>query len=65
MSTVEPAVLEQATPKTRVDSDNFGCADLPEHVLQAIEEGERQLDAGLGIPHEKFMAEWDKWLEED
>ncbi len=60
MSTIE---LEK--PKNRIDSDDFGCEDLPESVLKAIEEGERQLDAGLGIPHDVFMEEWDQWLVED
>ena len=37
---------------------------LPEHVRRGIEEGERQLGAGLGIPHEEVMKELDQWLNE-
>ncbi len=50
MSTIE---LER--PQRKNDADDLAWDDVPEWVLRDIEEAERQLDAGLGIPHEKAM----------
>ncbi len=37
----------------------------PELLQQAIEEADRDIEAGLGIPHETVMAEAQKWLDEN
>jgi hypothetical protein len=65
-------VLERPRPNTQADSwDSFpagrwtGEEELPEHVRKDIEEGERQLDAGQGIPHEVAMERLRRCLKEN
>ncbi len=59
MSTIE---LEK--PQRKNDADDLAWNDVPEWVLRDIEEAERQLDAGLGTPHEEVMEEMRQWLGE-
>jgi len=64
-------VLEKSKTNKRTDSwDSFSEGrwleeELPEHVRRDIEEGERQLDAGLGIPHEVAMERLRRCLKEN
>ncbi len=63
MSTIE---LEQ--PKKRAEWPDFppGIPVMtPELLQQAIEEADREIEEGLGIPHEVVMVEARQWLREN
>ncbi len=36
--------------------------ELPDEIKADVEEAIRELDAGKGIPHEKVMKKYSKWL---
>lgn len=36
--------------------------DLPDQVIDDVKESFKQVDAGMGIPHEKVRETYKKWL---
>ena len=53
------SVLEQIEGEGDVDLDDF-TERL--YVMEKIERGRRQIDEGLGIPHEESKKRLAKWL---
>jgi len=46
--------------KSFESTENWG--DLPDKVISDVEESNRQIDAGMGIPHDKARETYKKWL---
>jgi hypothetical protein len=56
--------LEELVPKEFRERKHY-FSELPLELQKALREGEREIEAGLGIPDEEVWKEIDKWLEEN